>query len=90
MVCGVLVITRLAARRGSGSIFGLSSKLSSLKHTIVPEQLRTKFSRASVSAAKQCTGAARDVEMIAMADVKRMPNDIKNVSKLSFIIFRSF
>ncbi|CDI98693.1 decaprenyl diphosphate synthase subunit 1 [Echinococcus multilocularis] len=39
----------------------------------------TKFSRASVSAAKRCSGAARDVEMIAMTDVKRIPDDIKNV-----------
>nr|CDS20343.1 decaprenyl diphosphate synthase subunit 1 [Echinococcus granulosus] len=39
----------------------------------------TKFSRASVSAAKRCSGAARDVEIIAMTDVKRIPDDIKNV-----------
>ncbi|KAL5109597.1 hypothetical protein TcWFU_010364 [Taenia crassiceps] len=65
-------------RRAFGSIFDLSTKLTTIKHTIVAEQLRTKFSRASVSAAKQCTGTARDVEMFAMADVKRISVDVKN------------
>lgn len=84
MVCWVLMSASLIAGRAFGN------KLTSLRHAIVAKQLRTKFSRASVSAAKECTGTARDVEMLAMADVKRIPNDVKNVGKVIFVILRSF
>uniref|UniRef100_A0A915EVT1 Decaprenyl-diphosphate synthase subunit 1 n=1 Tax=Echinococcus canadensis TaxID=519352 RepID=A0A915EVT1_9CEST len=69
----------LLVRRSLGCICDFSNKLTRLRFTIITEQIRTKFSRASVSAAKRCSGAARDVEMIAMTDVKRIPDDIKNV-----------
>ncbi|EUB59835.1 Decaprenyl-diphosphate synthase subunit [Echinococcus granulosus] len=69
----------LLLRRSLGCICDFSNKLTSLRCTIITEQIRTKFSRASVSAAKRCSGAARDVEIIAMTDVKRIPDDIKNV-----------
>nr|CDS26767.1 decaprenyl diphosphate synthase subunit 1 [Hymenolepis microstoma] len=69
----------LLARSGLRSILNVSKSFS---HTISSGSsviARPKFSRASISASKQCTGTARDVEINALTDVKRIPDDIKTV-----------
>ncbi|KAM3182301.1 hypothetical protein ACTXT7_012677 [Hymenolepis weldensis] len=69
----------LLARNNLKYILKVSKNFSHAISSSVSDNARYKFSRASISASKQCTGTARDVEINALSDVRRIPDDIKNV-----------
>ncbi|VDO04962.1 unnamed protein product [Rodentolepis nana] len=69
----------LLARTGLKSILNVFKNFSHTISSDISVIARPKFSRASISASKQCTGSARDVEISALTDVKRIPSDIKTV-----------
>lgn len=62
------------------SVFKITKSFTHTNSYTARDKVHSRFSRASISASKQCIGSARNVEITALADVKRIPDDIQNVS----------